>query len=697
MTASARRFSRRLFLQAPPSQERGLRCALPAKQGGFDGAWIVRGIVTHRRYRPRAHAFRYNIEMLAVDVDALTELDRSLPCFGYDRWNLIHIKSTDYLDPHDGSSLREKVAKALAQRGMPSDFFRCILITSPRVLGYVFNPVSFFLCLNRDGGIVGAVAHVNNTFGDAHLYVLSDVCKVPGAFDVSYRVPKTFHVSPFFKIEGEYEFQLTWRERRVHIHMNYNQGANQVFEADLKADLHPVGRFSIVQHAMKAPARGMLTMPRILIQAARLHYQKRLSVYERPAPSHPDTVVVRGPSLYERFAMGAVCKLLQRIRYGTLVLALPNGKEVCFTGSRAQEPQVKLQVRDYDLFARLLRDSDIGAAESFIRGGWEADSVTRVLELGSRNWEIMPRRRIGLLGISALRDLLRHRLRKNTRAGSQKNIRDHYDLGDDLFRLFLDPSMTYSGAYFPEPHTSLYEAQRAKLARLARLASVRPGDHVLEVGCGWGSFAQYAAEELGCRVTCVTVSQRQYEFVKRLVQEKGLSDRIDLRLQDYRDISGSFDKIVSIEMIEAVGEEYLPSFFATMNRLLKPDGYLALQAITIPEQRRELYSKGCDFIQKHIFPGSYVPSLEQLLSIAGRSTEFSLQFCENIAGHYAETLRRWRESFMARREEVLALGYDQEFVRKWEFYFAYCEVGFATNALGLHQIVLQRSQVGRTT
>lgn len=692
MTISARNSTSALIDAVDSQAEAKVAPCRPGAAGL--GAWTLNGIVTHRRFRPVVHAFRYKVALLVVDVDSLDELDQSLFGFGYNRWSLLQIKDRDYLSRETEGTLRERLTKELVARGGPAQFRRCLLVTSPRVLGYVFNPVSFFICLGEREEILATVAHVNNTFGDAHLYVLHSPCKESGSFDVSYRVPKNFHVSPFFKIEGEYEFQLKRREKRLHIHMNYNRGDDRIFEADLEGELGAANRYTPLSHALRAPARGILTMPRILAQAARLHYQKRLPVYERPAPSHPDTVTVRGPSAYQRLAMSAVCSLLGRIRHGCLHLRMPDGKELRFTGSEHTEPVVELSVRDYDFFARVFRDSDVGAAESFMRGEWTTDSLVRVLELGARNWEIMPRRN---LGFTSLRDLLFHRLRKNTRAGSKKNIGEHYDLGDELFTLFLDESMTYSGAYFTTGDMTLYQAQREKLSRLARLAGINSGDHVLEVGCGWGSFAKYAAQELGCRVTCVTVSRRQFAYVESMILKHQLSDRVEVRLQDYRDLSGSFDKIVSIEMIEAVGEEYLPTFFATMNRLLKPDGCLALQAITIPEQRRELYSKGCDFIQKYIFPGCYVPSLEQLLSIAGRATELSLKYGENIALHYAETLRRWREKFTERVKEVRGLGYDEQFVRKWEFYFAYCEVGFSTHALGLHQLVFHRSQVGRTT
>jgi cyclopropane-fatty-acyl-phospholipid synthase len=274
--------------------------------------------------------------------------------------------------------------------------------------------------------------------------------------------------------------------------------------------------------------------------------------------------------------------------------------------------------------------------------------------------------------LSSVRDAIRHRLRGNSPSGSFRNIRHHYDLGNDFYRLFLDPTMAYSCAYYQTPEDSLEQAQLRKYERICLKLQLRPSDHLLEIGTGWGGFAVYAAKNYGCRMTTTTISREQYEYARESFRDLGpAGDRITLLLEDYRNLRGQFDKLVSIEMFEAVGLQYYDSYFSACDRLLKPDGIMFLQTITMNEQNFPVYRKRCDWIQKYIFPGAELASLAEVLGSIGRCTKFSAHHAEDIGRHYAETLKAWRERFMANAGRVRTLGFDDTFLRMWEYYLTY--------------------------
>jgi cyclopropane-fatty-acyl-phospholipid synthase len=285
---------------------------------------------------------------------------------------------------------------------------------------------------------------------------------------------------------------------------------------------------------------------------------------------------------------------------------------------------------------------------------------------------------------------LKHWLRRNTRSGSRRNIAAHYDLSNEFFALMLDRTMTYSSGLFESPHASLEEASLAKYDRICRKLRLRSSDHVLEIGCGWGGFAAHAAREYGCRVTATTVSRQQFDFARERLHQEGLSGRVELLLQDYRDLKGCYDRLVSIEMIEAVGERYLDVFFAQCNRLTKPDGAMALQAITIPDHRYDRYRRSVDFIQRYVFPGGFLPSISAIGKSLQRGTDFRLDHLEDFGLHYAETLRIWRENFWANIQQVRRLGFDDRFVRTWHYYLCYCEAAFRERQIGVCQLTLAR-------
>lgn len=379
---------------------------------------------------------------------------------------------------------------------------------------------------------------------------------------------------------------------------------------------------------------------------------------------------------------------LKNITSGHLVLQLPDGTERHYGDDSA--PRI-ITINDDAFFKELVLGGNIGFGESWTKNHWDSDELTGVLQLFIHNMAALKKSGLTAAAAKRVMHLIGHSRNKNTKQGSRRNIHAHYDLGNDFYRLFLDrETMMYSAAVFENPDEPLAAAQRRKIRRLAELADIRPEHHVLEIGCGWGGFAIETAKQTGCRVTGLTLSEEQFKFAAERVVAEGLDDQVDIVLCDYRDMTGSFDRIVSIEMLEAVGHEFYGSFFATCDRLLKPGGRAALQVITIPDQRYDAYRANPDWIQKHIFPGGMLPSLTELAKAMTKHSAFTVEHLENIGLHYAETLRHWRAAFEENKEQLLELGYDETFQRKWIYYLCYCEAGFQTRFTNTLHLVLTR-------
>ena len=378
-------------------------------------------------------------------------------------------------------------------------------------------------------------------------------------------------------------------------------------------------------------------------------------------------------------------KLLSQLRCGKITLHAPDGRSQEFSGPKPG-PHASLTLVDWQVCSDILSRGDIGLAEAYIAGRAKTDDLTQLLLLAAMNEQAIEEAIHGRWW-ATLAYRLRHWLRPNTRSGSRKNIHAHYDLGNDFYRLWLDSTMTYSSALFEGDLTrSLAEAQSAKYARILRALDVQPGQHILEVGCGWGGFAEHAARA-GCRVTGITISAAQLEYAQRRIAAAGLQDHVELRLQDYRDLDGQFDHVVSIEMFEAVGERYWPGYFDMIRERLKPGGRAVVQTITIAETKFERYRKGTDFIQQYIFPGGMLPSPQRLGEVAA-GQGLSVEGMHHFGLDYAETLRRWHQVFDYAAPQVREQGFDERFMRTWRFYLAYCEAGFRTRATDVVQAVL---------
>jgi cyclopropane-fatty-acyl-phospholipid synthase len=379
-------------------------------------------------------------------------------------------------------------------------------------------------------------------------------------------------------------------------------------------------------------------------------------------------------------------------RAGCLELVLPGGERARLGSGR---PDARVYIHDDRMFLRVLLRGELGAGEAFVAGDWSSDDVVAVVRAflrgtGARGMESP------MTWLARLPALARHRRAANTRAGSARNIHAHYDLGNDFYRLFLDPeTLAYSCGLYADAgdahdaRASLADAQRAKLERLCEWLALCERDHLLEIGCGWGGMAIHAARTRGCRVTAITVSREQCELARARVAAAGLADRVHVELRDYRDLTGTFDKIVSIEMLEAVGYEYLPAYFACCARSLAAGGSFALQTITMPDDRFDAYRRSVDWMQTYIFPGSCIPSLGAIRA-AATGAGLTIQRADDIGPMYAPTLRAWREQFVAQLPAVKQLGFDDPFIRTWLLYLSFSEAAFAEHTLGDHQLLLTK-------
>lgn len=404
------------------------------------------------------------------------------------------------------------------------------------------------------------------------------------------------------------------------------------------------------------------------------------------------------------FCREQVLNLLAQMRCGQLSLTLPNGETKTFgntnlAGAEKESVSAEIVIRNDEFFKRVVMFGDIGLSEAYLEGLWETPSIRAVISWFLLNIEGSPvlnesSAQAKLFNALGTLNKLIHSARSNNIKNSKSNIQAHYDLGNQFFKIFLDESMTYSSALL-EAHESagnldLHKAQMAKIDRLCRKLRLQPSDHVLEIGCGWGAFSIHAARKYGCRITGITISQEQFKHTTELVKREGLDKLIDIQLIDYRLVKGSFDKIASIEMIEAVGDEHMDTFFACCNRLLKHDGLLGMQMISSPDSRYEILKKNVDFIQKHIFPGSLLPSLRRINEAMERSGDLFLYDLFDMGRSYVETLKQWEINFNQSIDQVKELGFDEQFIRKWNYYFEYCQAAFDMRNITVVQAIYTR-------
>jgi cyclopropane-fatty-acyl-phospholipid synthase len=403
------------------------------------------------------------------------------------------------------------------------------------------------------------------------------------------------------------------------------------------------------------------------------------------------------PSLLGRVARALLLSQLKKLRHGRLHLVDGDARESFGAISDLGPFEVTLRVHDFRFYGDAVFAGTTGAGEAYMQGYWDCDDLTALVRLMVVNRDLMNSVDSGLSRVSAPLFMLAHWLNRNTAQGSRRNIARHYDLGNRFFELFLDETMAYSCGIFAAPDATLHAASVAKFDAVCSKLALIPGQHVLEIGTGWGGLAIHAAREYGCRVTTTTISRQQYELARDRVAQAGLQDRICVLLEDYRDLSGQFDALMSVEMVEAVGDQYLDAYFRQCARLLRPDGAMLLQAITIRDQFYEQALKSVDFIKRFIFPGSFIPSIRTLVNSVASSTDLKLFHLEDIGPHYARTLKQWRERLLAHQGQIRAQGFPDSFRRMWEYYLCYCEGGFEERQLGDVQMLLIKPRSRRAS
>lgn len=389
-----------------------------------------------------------------------------------------------------------------------------------------------------------------------------------------------------------------------------------------------------------------------------------------------------------RFQERLFVRMLKNLHGGQIELTLPSG--ACKVVGRGGTFPIEMTIRRASFFKKVISAGSVGFGESYVDGDWDTPHLSKLLGLFARNQKDLGRIGRGFSLVAQRMNRLYHRARRNSLEQSKANIQEHYDLSNDFYATFLDASMTYSSACFEDDDQDLEAAQMTKIDRMLDLAGVGEGSNILEIGSGWGALALRAAQR-GCRVKTITLSEAQYAYAVKLFEDAGVSDRVEIALEDYRRQRGTYDAVLSCEMIEAVGREYLASYFEVISRSLKSGGKAVIQAITIPDERYEAYSRRCDWIQKHIFPGGHLPSPEAIRRHVEQAGQTCVSAMQSFGHDYAETLRRWAKAFNAAEPEVRAIGFDAAFRRKWNYYLSYCEAGFDADLIDVQHVVIERT------
>lgn len=393
--------------------------------------------------------------------------------------------------------------------------------------------------------------------------------------------------------------------------------------------------------------------------------------------------------IFERTCMNLVINLFSKIKTGSLTFYLPDGSTRHF-GDKNSSLHAQVTIHDHRFFKDVLLGGDVGLGEAYMKGLWDTNDIPSLFSVLIKNRRALANGNMTTSWLMRQKDRLLHAMRANTLGGSRRNIGQHYDLNNDFFQTFLDPTMLYSCGLYESENDTCEDAQHRKIRRIIEKAYIQSSDHVLEIGCGWGGFAMEAVRQTGCHITGITVSEEQYVLAQERIRRAGLEDNITILFKDYRHITGLFDKIVSIEMLEAVGHKYLGTFFTTCDKLLKPAGRLVIQVITIPDQSYDNYRRTTDWIQKYIFPGGHLPSVTAMSEVVTRNIGLLMEQLEDIGTNYARTLRDWRASFTRNLDKINALGFDEVFRRKWIYYLAICEAGFREQAISDIQVVFRK-------
>jgi len=664
---------------------------------------LVPGLVLHHRRAPVEHRLQHRVYQWLVDLDDLPRMTPPLR-------SMAQFAAKDHLGDPD-LPIKDNVLHFARTHGVTLPP-RCqvVMLANARVFGYVFDPLSVFWCLDADtSSIVCVVAEVHNTYAERHAYLLS-----PDRSGTA-EVDKAFYVSPFYDLAGRYRLQFLLRQDRVAVavslHRDGDTSATPEFTASFGGSPQPATRVSVMRHALRHPF--MSGQVSLWIRAHGIFLWARgLSIQARPTHEPPEGIVMtqsssrvgRAENTHDRPApllppsppapvRSAIAARLFRYAARTAGVRVlwPDGRVTGHTDDQAPLFEV---VHPPQFFSRLGRDLKIGFGEAYMAGDWRPaaghDLADVLAPFAARLTRLVPE---PLKKFRAVTDLHAPRVKRNTLDGAKSNVSAHYDLSNELFQGFLDPSMTYSSALFasegPPFSDDLEQAQYRKIDSILDLAAVREGSRVLEIGSGWGSLAIRAAER-GAHVTSITLSREQLALAQDSVEAAGCADRVDLRLADYRELDGEFDAVVSVEMIEAVGSEFWPTYFQTVDRVLAPGGAAVIQAITMSHEQMLRTQRSHSWIVKYIFPGGVLPSLRGIDEVLHRHTRLRVTHDLSFGTHYAETLKQWRRRFDERWEDICTHGFDEQFRAMWEFYLGYCEAGFRVGYIGVHQLQLTR-------
>ena len=645
---------------------------------------IYRTTVTHDRQVPVRHSFEYRSYSWYVDLDELPSLPWWLRAFA-------RFDARDHLAGRPGQSLRDRVDAYLADHGAALPGGRITALLQARVLGYVFNPISVFWCHDHQGEVQHVIAEVHNTYGQRHAYLLPPANK-PAV------VAKKLYVSPFNRVSGHYQVLAPRPNQKLDLVVSLHDGSKPAFVARLRGTHSPATLRHITRMQIVSPLAPLMVALRIRIQGIALWLRRVPMVPRNTAISQKDLPAIdseRWPAVATvpsgpRAAASAIVanRLLRRIGNRLPVrFAYPDGSAI--GAGEATSPTLIINQPDR-LARRIGRHGLIGFGESYMAGEWESDDLAGLLTVLARDMaELVPSAWQWLRPIVLASQ---PHWMERSREEDRRAVAEHYDLPSELFSEFLDETMTYSSALFdrlPASWPDLAEAQRQKIDRLLDAANVGPGTTLLEIGTGWGELCIRAAAR-GAEVRSLTLSERQVCVARRRVAAAGLSDRVQIDLRDYRDVGGNYDAVVSVEMIEAIGFRAWPEYFRMIDRLLRPNGRFAMQAITMPHDRMLASRKTHTWIQKYIFPAGLIPSTDAISEITERHTALRIVDSFSLRAHYAETLQLWRERFVQGHRTLSHMGFDEVFSRMWELYLAYSEAGFRSGYLDVYQWTFTR-------
>ena len=643
---------------------------------------IFIGETEHTRSHPIDHYFKYPLYVMSIELKKDEPL-RLGPLFSSNSFNMFSLYDRDYLI-ETSDNIYCKVEALLDRFSISIQFDELYLVTTPRFFKKTFNPVNFYY-LYFKGILVLILAEVTNTFKEKHLYFLDPMTSEKKNGLWSFTSSKNFYISPFSEDDGELEFYVSDIKESLTIVIHYYYQNRREITATLRGDPRVLTTKNLLSLGLKFPLSAAKTMPRILYQAAQIHFIKKHKARRKPMATEDLTIKKERSTFIKRNVLSKFDITFSKIQ-GDLRICYPNG-DIKRYGQESDSP-IELYIYTYDYFDHIIRAGDIGLGESYMQGQWKTSDLPGLLSLFIHNLELLDENYSGKAIIQGVYKL-KHKFRKNSLKNSRRNIADHYDLGNEFYSLFLDPTMSYSCGYFETPQTTLEEAQKAKIAKVIDKLQLQSHHHVLEIGSGWGSQAIAMAQETGCKVTSLTLSKEQHRYAVERVQLLNLEDQVDIKLEDYRTHQGRYDRLVSIEMIEAVGHDYLPTYLSCCDSFLKADGIAVIQAITMSDQYYEDYVGKTDFIQQYIFPGAHLPSLSHLNSLLSKHTQLMIDQSENMGQHYAVTLRKWREQFLFHEKAIVDM-YDTSFFRMWELYFAYCEAGFRQRYIHDVQLVLTK-------